>query len=85
MLVSDGDTMKITRAYTIDRQTLGILKTKKNKSQYVCRAVKRLDANEGQLQLYELPVEELLMHCANRGGCAQHIAAVIKEHFQIHK
>ena len=77
--------MKITRAYTIDRQTLEILKKKPNKSQYVCRAVKRLDNQEGELRLWEIPVEELLKHSCIRGSCPSHIAAVIMEHFQIHK
>ena len=34
--------MKVTRAYTIDIETKNILDRKANKSQYVCRAVKKL-------------------------------------------
>lgn len=77
--------MKITRAYTVDRETIEILKKKSNKSQYVCRAVKRLHVNEGELRLYEIPVGELLQHCAGRGSCPQHIELVIREYYQIHK
>jgi len=77
--------MKITRAYTVDRETIEILKKKSNKSQYVCRAVKRLHVNEGELRLYEIPVGELLQHCMIRGGCPPHIEAVIREYYQIHK
>jgi len=77
--------MKITRAYTVDRETIEILKKKSNKSQYVCRAVKRLHNNEGELRLYDIPVGELLQHCAVRGGCPQHIELVIREYYQIHK
>ena len=77
--------MKITRAYTIDRQTLEILKRETNKSQYVCRAVKRLHSNAAELRLYEVPVGELLQHVMGRGGCPPHIEAVIREYYQIHK
>jgi len=77
--------MKITRAYTIDRQTLEILKKKNNKSQYVCRAVKRLHTNEGELSLWEIPVDELLQSAAIRGSCPKHISAVIFEYYQIQK
>ncbi len=77
--------MKITRAYTVDRETLDILRKKPNKSAYVCRAVKRMDNNEGELRLYELPVDELLQHVMGRGGCPPHIEAVIREYYQIHK
>ena len=77
--------MKITRAYTIDKETLEILSRKPNKSQFVCRAVKRMHFLEGQLRLYELDVEELLTSAAVKGSCPPHIAAVIKEHYQIHK
>ena len=40
--------MKITRAYTIDIETKRILDRKPNKSQYVCRAVKKLDQKDGE-------------------------------------
>ena len=77
--------MKITRAYTVDRETIEILKKKSNKSQYVCRAVKRLHTNERELSLWEIPVAELLQSAAIRGSCPAHISAVIFEFYQIHK
>ena len=40
--------MKITRAYTVDRETIEILKKKSNKSQYVCRAVKKLHRKDDE-------------------------------------
>ena len=40
--------MKITRAYTIDLETKRILDRKENKSQYVCRAVKKLHRKDDE-------------------------------------
>lgn len=39
--------MKITRAYTIDIETKRILDSKPNKSEYVCRAVRKLHRGDG--------------------------------------
>ena len=47
--------MRITRAYTITREVKNILDTKPNKSEYVCRAVRKLHAQQGQYNPTDLP------------------------------
>ena len=47
--------MRITRAYTITPEVKRILDTKVNKSDYVCRAVSKLHAQQGQYNPTDLP------------------------------
>jgi len=52
--------MRITRAYTITREVKRILDTKSNKSDYVCRAVSKMHAQESQFDVRDLPTNQLL-------------------------
>jgi len=52
--------MRITRAYTITREVKRILDTKSNKSDYVCRAVSKMHAQENQFDVRDLPTTQLL-------------------------
>lgn len=58
--------MRITRAYTITREVKNILDTKPNKSDYVCRAVKRLHIQGEEFDLRDVPTKQLLVALQSR-------------------
>lgn len=71
--------VKSLKTYNLDHDVITILSKQPNKSQYVCRAVRRLSQNQNELNLWDIPVEELLKHCALRGGTPPLVTQVIKE------
>ncbi len=52
--------MKTTRAYTIDQETLAILKKKANKSLYVCQSVKALHKKDVDFNIGNVQTKRLL-------------------------
>lgn len=52
--------MRITRAYTITPEVKRILDTKPNKSEYICRAVRKLHTQEDAFQLRDIPTRQLM-------------------------
>lgn len=52
--------MRITRAYTITPEVKRILDTKVNKSDYVCRAVRKLHIGEDRFDLRDVPTRQLM-------------------------
>ena len=52
--------MRITRAYTITPEVKRILDTKVNKSEYICRAVRKLHTQEESFQLRDIPTRQLM-------------------------
>lgn len=74
--------MRITRAYTITREVKRILDTKPNKSDYVCRAVRKLHMKEDDFLLRDIPTDDLLKHLLLRAGCPNHIKAVIRDYLE---
>ena len=58
--------MRITRAYTITKEVKNILDTKPNKSDYVCRAVKRLHIQGEEFDLRDVPTKQLLVALQTR-------------------
>ena len=53
--------MRITRAYTITPEVKRILDSKVNKSEYVCRAVRRLHNGEYDFDITHLSEREIWM------------------------
>ena len=51
--------MRITRAYTITPEVKRILDTKPNKSDYICRAVRKLHTQEEAFDIRDIPTTRL--------------------------
>ena len=62
MLVRDGDKMKSLKTFNLDQDVINILKLKENKSQYVCRAVRKLHNkdNADDIPLMEATDKDIL-------------------------
>ena len=72
--------MRITRAYTITPEVKRILDTKPNKSEYICRAVRKLHLLEDELVLRDLPLEDIMRHLIARAGTPYHIKTALMAH-----
>jgi len=72
--------MRITRAYTITPEVKRILDTKPNKSEYICRAVRKMHLLEDELVLRDLPLEDIMRHLIARAGTPYHIKAALMAH-----
>lgn len=70
--------MKITRAYTIDRETMEILNRKRNKSQYVCRAVKKMHKGQRSFDLSDCSTKMLLNSLLTREDLSPHLKKIIE-------
>ena len=70
--------MKITRAYTIDRETLEILQRKRNKSQYVCRAVKKMHNGQRSFELSDCSTKMILNSLLNREDISKQLKKMIE-------
>ena len=69
--------MRITRAYTITPEVVRILDTKVNKSDYVCRAVKRLHTQLDQVTPADFTTKQLLAAYLSRLDMDDPIRALI--------
>lgn len=58
--------MRITRAYTITPEVKRILDTKPNKSEYICRAVRKLHIKERDFDLRDIPSRQLMAALCTR-------------------
>lgn len=58
--------MRITRAYTITPEIKRILDTKANKSEYVCRAVRKMHLQQEELDLVDVPTRQLIAAAISR-------------------
>lgn len=58
--------MRITRAYTITPEIKRILDTKVNKSEYVCRAVRKLHIGEESFSFQDIETKRLYVLIFNR-------------------
>ena len=61
--------MRITRAYTITPEIKRILDTKANKSEYVCRAVRKMHLQQEELDLVDVPTRQLIAAAISRDDC----------------
>ena len=71
--------MRITRAYTITPEVKRILDTKVNKSEYVCRAVRRLHTQLDQVTPADFTTKQLLAAYLARLDMNDPIRALIVE------
>ena len=69
--------MRITRAYTITPEVKRILDTKVNKSEYVCRAVRKLHTQLDQVTPADFTTKQLLAAYLSRLDMNDPIRALI--------
>jgi len=69
--------MRITRAYTITPEVKRILDTKVNKSEYVCRAVRKLHTQLDQVTPADFTTKQLLAAYLHRLDMNDPIRAII--------
>lgn len=74
--------MRITRAYTITPEVKRILDTKPNKSDYVCRAVRRMANGEYDFDITHLSDREIWMEILFRMDVDDPLRGLIKERLQ---
>ena len=75
--------MRITRAYTITREVKRILDTKPNKSDYVCRAVRKLHLLNEDFDLRDIPTRQLLASILSRRDVADSLKGVIRVYLEL--
>lgn len=71
--------MRITRAYTITPEVKRILDTKVNKSDYVCRAVRKLHIGEEAFSYQDIETKRLYVLIFNRMSEDDPLKALILE------
>lgn len=70
--------MKITRAYTIDIETKEILDRKRNKSQFVCMAVKKYQKGQRGFDLSDVKTGMMLNSLLSREDISASLKALIE-------
>ena len=71
--------MRITRAYTITPEVKRILDTKSNKSEYICRAVRKLHTQLQEITPADFTTKQLLAAYLARIEMSDPIRALIVE------
>ena len=74
--------MRITRAYTITHPIKKILDSKHNKSEYVCRAVAKLHAQESEFSLRDVSTRRLLATILSRMNDDDPLRRLIEERYK---
>ena len=64
--MSEVSRMKSLKTYNLDQDVINILKREKNKSQYVCRAVRRLSHITREFDIEEVALNDLLNELSSR-------------------
>lgn len=71
--------MRITRAYTITPEVKRILDTKPNKSEYICRAVRKLHVGEEAFSYQDIETKRLWVLLFNRMDEIDPLKALVLE------
>lgn len=69
--------MKSLKTYNLDQDVIKILSRQLNKSQFVCRAVRRLDHNIDDISPADFPTRQLLAALSARKDVSSQLKAVI--------
>lgn len=75
-------TNKSLKTFNLRRTTIDIVRTKRNQSEFVDRAINRLHNQMDDFLLRDVAADEILQHLLTRGGCPVHIKAVIREYLE---
>jgi len=70
--------MKVSRLYTMDQDCIAILARQRNKSQYVCRAVRQMQILEDELNLDLVNTRYLLINLKHRDDISDSLKALIQ-------
>ena len=71
------DWMKVNRTYSMDISLVHQLRSKRNQSAIVCRALKMFLAGEGEFSVGQVPSRELLSSLQGRSDISEQLNAVI--------
>lgn len=69
--------MKSLKTYNLDQDVIRILQTKANKSQFVCRAIRRLDHNISEISPADFSTRQLLAALHSRSEISAQLAGCI--------
>jgi hypothetical protein len=69
--------LKSLKTYNLDQDVINILSRQANKSQYVCRAVRRLSHNIDEISPADFPTRQLLAALHARTEISPHLAGAI--------
>lgn len=69
------------KTFNLRHSTIAIVRKKPNQSEFVDRAIIRLHNSEDDFSLIDLSADQILKHLLSRGGCPEHIKAVIRAYF----
>ena len=69
--------MKVNRTYSIDVSLVSALRSKRNQSATVCKALRLYLAGEDEFSVSEVPTRNLLAALSNRHGVSEQLRAVI--------
>lgn len=69
--------MKSLKTYNLDQDVINILARQPNKSQYVCRAVRRLSHGIDEISPADFPTRQLLAALSSRTDVSSQLKAVI--------
>lgn len=69
--------MKSLKTYNMDHDCIKILARESNKSQYVCRAVRKLSHNIDEVQPKDFPTRQLLAALSSRNDVSPQMKAII--------
>ena len=73
---------KSLKTFNLRRSTIKLVRTKHNQSEFVDRAINRLHNNENKFSLIDLDARAIMRHLLSRGGCPQHVKAVIRDYLE---
>ena len=74
--------MRITRAYTITPEIKRILDAKPNKSDFVCRAVRKLHFLEDEFDIRDIPTRRLIVALSTRDDISHWFKDMIRTYLQ---
>ena len=74
-------TDKGLKTFNLRRSTIRVVRQKQNQSEFVDKAIMRLHKSENDFSLIDLSADQILKHLLSRGGCPEHIKAVIRAYF----
>ena len=69
--------MKSLKTYNMDQDCIQILQHKPNKSQYVCRSIRRMQKLEEDFDLIDIETRVLMIHLKNRAAISPQLKALL--------
>lgn len=70
--------MKSLKTYNLDHDVITILQPIKNKSRFVCRAVRRMKNGSDEFDIDEVSSRQLIIYLKNRSDISPQLAALLE-------